>query len=68
MLTFAEDGMKTAESIARIFRSKQPKIGVLMLKEQEKHVYSKSEEFIDDCIRQVSEKHCGQSLTVITQH
>ncbi|TGZ58084.1 Uncharacterized protein DBV15_09702 [Temnothorax longispinosus] len=38
MLTFAHDGLPTAECITKIFRSKQPRIGVLMLQEQEKHV------------------------------
>ncbi|XP_036150761.1 uncharacterized protein LOC118648547 [Monomorium pharaonis] len=53
MLTFADDGLSTAESITNIFRSKQPRIGVLILQEQEKHVYSRAEEFIDDCFKQV---------------
>lgn len=53
MLTFADDGLATAESIAKIFRSKQPRIGVLILQEQEKLVYSRAEEFIDDCFNQV---------------
>ncbi|XP_003426490.1 uncharacterized protein LOC100680275 [Nasonia vitripennis] len=54
MLTFADDGRRTAEEIARIFRSKNPKIGVIILQEQEKHVYSKAEEFIEDCFKQVN--------------
>lgn len=53
MLTFADDGLPTAECIAKIFRSKQPRIGVLILQEQEKGVYSRGEEFIDDCFKQV---------------
>ncbi|XP_011142801.1 uncharacterized protein LOC105185176 [Harpegnathos saltator] len=53
MLTFARDGLAIAECIAKIFRSKQPPIGVLILQEQEKGVYSRAEEFIDDCFRQV---------------
>lgn len=53
MLTFADDGLSTAKCITKIFRSKQPRIGVLILQEQEKHVYSKAEEFIDDCFKQV---------------
>jgi hypothetical protein len=53
MLTFADDGGITAECIAKIFRSKQPRIGVLILQEQEKGVYSRAEEFIDDCFKQV---------------
>ncbi|XP_050462178.1 uncharacterized protein LOC126857100 [Cataglyphis hispanica] len=53
MLTFADDGLSTAECIAKIFRSKQPRIGVLILQEQEKGVYSRAEEFIDDCFKQV---------------
>ncbi|XP_011160012.1 uncharacterized protein LOC105196006 [Solenopsis invicta] len=54
MLTFADDGLSTAECITKIFRSKQPRIGVLILQEQEKHVYSRAEEFIDDCFKQVN--------------
>lgn len=53
MLTFADDGKETAQHVAKIFRSKQPKIGVLILQEQENYVYSRAEEFIDDCFRQV---------------
>lgn len=53
MLTFADDGLSTVESITKIFRSKQPRIGVLILQEQEKQVYSRAEEFIDDCFKQV---------------
>lgn len=53
MLTFAGDGFPTAQYIAKIFRSKQPRIGVLILQEQEKGVYSRAEEFIDDCFKQV---------------
>lgn len=53
MLTFAEDGRKTAEEITKFFRTQNPKIGVIILQEQEKHVYSKAEEFIEDCIKQV---------------
>ncbi|XP_011688109.1 PREDICTED: uncharacterized protein LOC105450123 isoform X2 [Wasmannia auropunctata] len=53
MLTFADDGLPTAECIMKIFRSKQPRIGVLILQEQEKQVYSRAEEFIDDCFKQV---------------
>lgn len=54
MLTFAEDGLTIAECIAKIFRSKEPPIGVLMLQEQEKGVYSRAEEFIYDCFKQVN--------------
>ncbi|XP_054009935.1 uncharacterized protein LOC128893142 [Hylaeus anthracinus] len=54
MLTFADDGLTTAQRIAKIFRSKQPKIGVVILQEQEHYVYSRAEEFIDDCFRQVN--------------
>lgn len=54
MLTFADDGLSTAENITKIFRSKQPRIGVLILQEQGKHVYSLAEEFIDDCFKQVN--------------
>lgn len=53
MLTFADDGLSTAEYVTKIFRSKQPRIGVLILQEQEKGVYSRAEEFIDDCFKQV---------------
>ncbi|KAL0108956.1 hypothetical protein PUN28_014216 [Cardiocondyla obscurior] len=53
MLTFADDGLPTVECITKIFRSKQPRIGVVILQEQKKHVYSKAEEFIDDCFKQV---------------
>lgn len=53
MLTFATDGLSTAECIAKIFRSKEPRIGVLILQEQEKEIYSRAEEFIDDCFKQV---------------
>lgn len=53
MLTFADDGLSTVECITKIFRSKQPRIGVLILQEQEKGVYSRAEEFIDDCFKQV---------------
>jgi len=55
MLTFAYDGLPTAECITKIFRSKQPRIGVLILQEQEKQVYSRAEEFIDDCFKQVNQ-------------
>lgn len=54
MLTFADDGAQTAYHIAKIFRSKQPRIGVLILQEQENYVYSRAEEFIDDCFKQVN--------------
>lgn len=53
MLTFTNDGLSTAESITKIFRSKQPRIGVLILQEQKKDVYSRAEEFVDDCFKQV---------------
>ena len=54
MLTFADDGLETAQHIAKIFRSKEPRIGVLILQEQENYVYSRAEEFIDDCFKQVN--------------
>lgn len=57
MLTFANDALPIVESIAKLFRSKQPRIGVLILQEQEKEVYSRAEEFIDDCFNQV-DLHC----------
>lgn len=53
MLTFADDGVKTAQHVTKIFRSKQPRIGVLILQEQENYVYSRAEEFIHDCFKQV---------------
>lgn len=53
MLTFADDGLATAQYIAKIFRSKKPRIGVVMLQEQEDYVYSRAEEFVDDCFKQV---------------
>ncbi|XP_014477876.1 PREDICTED: uncharacterized protein LOC106746147 [Dinoponera quadriceps] len=53
MLTFAGDGLAIVECITKIFRSKQPPIGVLILQEQKKGVYSRAEEFIDDCFKQV---------------
>lgn len=56
MLTFADDGLETAQHITKIFRSKEPKIGVLILQEQENYVYSRAEEFIDDCFKQVNDK------------
>ena len=53
MVTFTEDGQVVAEKITQVFRSKEPKIGVVLLKEQEKHVFSKDVEFVDDCFKQV---------------
>lgn len=54
MLTFADDGLETAQHIAKIFRSKEPRIGVLILQEQQNYVYSRAEGFIDDCFKQVN--------------
>ncbi|XP_043524591.1 uncharacterized protein LOC122536347 [Frieseomelitta varia] len=54
MLTFADDGSEIAQHVAKIFRSKEPKIGVLILQEQENYVYDRAEEFIDDCFKQVN--------------
>ncbi|CAK9824710.1 hypothetical protein ANTRET_LOCUS2835 [Anthophora retusa] len=54
MLTFADDGFENAQHIAKILRAKQPRIGVLILQEQNNYVYSRAEEFIDDCFRQVN--------------
>ncbi|XP_063993388.1 uncharacterized protein LOC135171035 [Diachasmimorpha longicaudata] len=54
MLTFAEDGQNIMKSICQIFREKNPRIGVLILQEQEKLVNSRAEEFIDDCFKQVN--------------
>ncbi|XP_033208046.1 uncharacterized protein LOC117167317 [Belonocnema kinseyi] len=53
ILTFANDGVECANKITKIFRSTVPKIGVLMLNEQEKYVYSRGIEFVDDCFKQV---------------
>ncbi|XP_034193673.1 uncharacterized protein LOC117610420 [Osmia lignaria lignaria] len=54
MLTFADDGLAIAQYIAKIFRSEKPRIGVVMLQEQEDYVYSRAEEFVDDCFKQVN--------------
>ncbi|XP_078033311.1 uncharacterized protein LOC144468052 [Augochlora pura] len=54
MLTFADDGQATAQYISKVFRSHKSKIGVLILQEQENHVYSKAEEFINDSFSQVN--------------
>ncbi|XP_015124778.1 uncharacterized protein LOC107046634 [Diachasma alloeum] len=54
MLTFTEDGQETARNIGKIFRQKNPRIGVLILQEQAKLVNSRAEEFIDDCFKQVN--------------
>lgn len=55
MLTFADDSLETAQHITKIFRSKKSKIGVLILQEQENYVYSRAEEFIDDCFKQIND-------------
>ncbi|XP_074096253.1 uncharacterized protein LOC141525601 [Cotesia typhae] len=54
MLTFTKDGEDISRNICQIFRKQNPKIGVLILQEQEKFVYSRVEEFIDDCFKQVN--------------
>lgn len=54
MLTFAKNGEQTALDITKQFRSMEPKIGVILLKEQEKYVYSRGVEFVDDCFKQVN--------------
>ncbi|XP_043269283.1 uncharacterized protein [Venturia canescens] len=54
MLTYAHDGAIVAKNIAKIFRATEPKIGVVILEEQEKYVYSRAEEFVDDCFKQVN--------------
>ncbi|XP_076295178.1 uncharacterized protein LOC143216208 [Lasioglossum baleicum] len=53
MLTFAEDGLETAQYISKVFRSHEAKIGVLILQEHANHVYSRASQFIDDCFYQV---------------
>ncbi|KAG7190624.1 hypothetical protein KM043_006708 [Ampulex compressa] len=53
LLTFADDSLATMQYITKVFRSWQPRIGVVILQEQQNHVYSKAEEFIDDCFKQV---------------
>ncbi|XP_014205479.1 uncharacterized protein LOC106637283 [Copidosoma floridanum] len=54
MLTFAEDGKSTVEKIAKVFRSADPKIGVIILQEQEKHIFSGAEKFVEECFQQVN--------------
>lgn len=54
MLTFAKDGEEVVKTISKVLRKKNPKIGVIILDEQKKHVYSKAEEFVDDCFKQVN--------------
>ena len=56
MLTYTEDGEVTAKNIAKVLRASEPRIGVVILDEQEKHVYSRAEGFVDDCFKQVSSK------------
>ncbi|XP_015523129.2 uncharacterized protein [Neodiprion pinetum] len=53
MLTFASDGAEVAKRITKKFRQHEPRIGVLILKEQQDHVFIKSTEFINDCFEQV---------------
>ncbi|XP_034936670.1 uncharacterized protein [Chelonus insularis] len=54
MLTFTKDGEEVAKNVAKVFRENDPKIGVVILQEQEKYVYSRAEEFVDDCFNQVN--------------
>ncbi|XP_057324224.1 uncharacterized protein LOC130666913 [Microplitis mediator] len=54
MLTFTKDGENISKNICKILREQNPKIGVVILQEQEKFVFSRSEEFIDDCFKQVN--------------
>ncbi|XP_015600938.1 uncharacterized protein LOC107270431 isoform X2 [Cephus cinctus] len=53
LLSFAKNDLQTANRIAKLFRNKEPKIGVIILQEQEEYVFSRGEEFIDDCLAQV---------------
>lgn len=53
MLTFAGDGLTTAQCIAKIFRSEKYRIGTVMLQELEHYVHSMAEEFVDNCFQQV---------------
>lgn len=54
MLTFTKDGENISKHICKILREQNPKIGVVILQEQEKFVFSRSEEFVDDCFKQVN--------------
>ncbi|XP_046750217.1 uncharacterized protein LOC124413571 isoform X2 [Diprion similis] len=53
MLTFASDGVDAAKRITKKLRQNEPRIGVLILREQQDHVLMKNTEFIDDCFEQV---------------
>ncbi|XP_015523131.1 uncharacterized protein LOC107226736 [Neodiprion lecontei] len=53
MLTFADDGMEAALRLTEIFRSNEPRIAVLLLREQQMHVFNAAKEFIDDCLKRV---------------
>ncbi|XP_046750219.1 uncharacterized protein LOC124413572 [Diprion similis] len=53
MLTFADDGVEAALRLTEIFRSNEPRIAVLLLREQQAHVFNAAKEFIDDCLKRV---------------
>jgi hypothetical protein len=56
LLTFASDGLHTAQQIAREFRKEREnllRIGVVILNEHSDHVNNNPEQFISDCFRQV---------------
>ncbi|KAJ8686306.1 hypothetical protein QAD02_022100 [Eretmocerus hayati] len=54
LLTFADDGRETVARISKVLRSKNPKVGVIILQEQEKHVFCGAEGFVEDCFKQVN--------------
>lgn len=53
MLTCARDGVEAEKRIAKKLRSISPEIGVVVLSEQQKHLWAKNRVFILDCIKQV---------------
>ena len=55
MLTFANDGAQCVNHITKIFSSMVPKVGVLVLNQQEKSAYCRGVEFENDCFKEVFE-------------
>lgn len=56
LLTFASDGLQTAQQVAREFRKKRENllpIGVVILNEHSDLVNNNPEQFISDCFHQV---------------